>query len=242
MKAQEIMTGQVITVRSDSSLQDAVATMLKHGIGGMPVVDAQGQPVGMLSESDLLRRTELDTEPRRPRWLAFLMGPGKLAEEYTHSHGRIVADVMSDKLYSVGPNATVREVVKLMERHRIKRVPVLENGQLLGIISRTNLLRALALADAALPSAACSDEEIRKRLAQELASTEWAPRSMIDHVVQNGIVHLYGTILDEREREALCVAARNTPGVTEVHDHLVWCEPISGAVLGLPAEPDQTRH
>ena len=149
---------------------------------------------------------------------------------------------MSDKLYSVAPNATLRDVVELMERHHIKRVPVLENGQLIGIISRANLLRALALADAALPSGARSDEEIRKRLAKELASTVWAPRSMIDHVVQNGIVHLYGTILDEREREALCVAARNTPGVAEVHDHLVWCEPISGAVLGLPAEPDQPRH
>jgi CBS domain-containing protein len=242
MKAQEIMTRQVITVRSDSSLQDAIATMLRHGIGGMPVVDAQGRSVGMLSESDLLRRTELDTERRRPRWLAFLMGPGKLADEYTHTHGRTVADVMTDKLYSVAPDATVRDVVKLMERHRIKRLPVLENGQLTGIISRANLLRALAVADAALPSGARSDEEIRERLAAELASTQWAPRSMIDHVVQDGVVHLYGTILDEREREALCVAARNTPGVTEVHDHMVWCEPISGAVLGLPAEPDQPRH
>ena len=242
MKAREIMTTQVITVRSDSSLQDAIAAMLAHGISGMPVVDAQGRLVGMLSESDLLRRTELDTERKRPRWLAFLMGPGKLAEEYTHTHGRIVDDVMTDKLHCIAPDTPVQEVVQLMERHRIKRLPVLENGQLVGIISRANLLRALALATTALPAGNKSDEEIRARLASELASTEWAPRYMIDHIVQNGAVHLYGTILDEREREALCVAARNTPGVTEVHDHLVWCEPVSGAVLGLPAEPDQPRH
>ncbi len=242
MKVQEIMTTQVITVRSDSSLQDAIATMLERGVSGMPVVDALGRPVGMLSESDLLRRTELDTERKRPRWLAFLMGPGRLAAEYTHTHGRIVAHVMTDKLYSVAPETPVREVVQLMERRRIKRLPVLENGQLVGIVSRANLLRALALATTALPAGSKSDEEIRERLASELASTEWAPRYMIDHIVQNGAVHLYGTILDEREREALCVAARNTPGVTEVHDHLVWCEPVSGAVLGLPAEPDAPRH
>lgn len=242
MQAQEIMTRQVITIRSDSALQDAIATMLRHGISGMPVVDEQGRPVGMLSEGDLLRRTELDTERRRPRWLAFLLGPGKLAEEYTHTHGRTVADAMTDKLYSVAPDTPVQDVVQLMERHRIKRVPVLENGQLAGIVSRANLLRALALAAPALPAGARSDEEIRQRLARELASTEWAPRYMIDHVVQNGVVHLYGTILDEREREALCVAARNTPGVKEVHDHLVWCEPMSGAVLGLPSEPDQPRQ
>jgi CBS domain-containing protein len=212
--------------------------MLRHGVSGMPVVDEQGRPVGMLTESDLLRRTELGTERTRPRWLCFLLGPGKLAEEYTHTHGRLVSDVMTDRLHTVAPDTPVQEVVRLMERHRVKRLPVLENGRLVGIISRANLLRALALAPA-LPSGTRSDQEIRERLARELASTEWAPRAMIDPVVQNGAVHLYGTILDEREREALCVAARNTPGVKEVHDHLVWCEPVSGAVLGLPTEADQ---
>nr|WP_314627935.1 CBS domain-containing protein [uncultured Noviherbaspirillum sp.] len=242
MHAQEIMTRRVVTVRRDSSLLDAVAAMLDLGLSGLPVVDDAGRPVGMLSEGDLLRRSELGTERKRPRWLAFLASPGRLAEEYTHTHGRMVADVMTDKLYSVAPDTPLQEVVQLMERHRIKRVPVLENGQLVGIISRANLLRALALAAPALPEGQRSDEEIRQRLARELASTAWAPRYMIDHVVQNGVVHLYGTILDEREREAICVAARNTPGVKEVHDHLVWCEPVSGAVLGLPAEPAAPRR
>jgi CBS domain-containing protein len=242
MHAKEIMTRRVITARRGSSLQETIKTMLEHGISGLPVVDDGGRPVGMLSEGDLLRRSELGTERKRPRWLAFLASPGKLAEEYTHAHGRTVADVMTDKLYSVAPDTPLQEVVQLMERHRIKRVPVLENGCLVGIISRANLLRALALAAPALPAGARSDEEIRQRLARELASTAWAPRYMIDHVVQNGAVHLYGTILDEREREAICVAARNTPGVKEVHDHMVWCEPVSGAVLGLPTEPDPPRR
>ena len=242
MNAHEIMTRHVVTVRRDSSLQEAIAAMLDHGVSGLPVVDDQGMPVGMLSESDLLRRTELGTERKRPRWLAFLLGPGKLAAEYTHTHGRIVADVMSDKLHAVAPDTPVQEVVLQMERHHVKRLPVLENGRLVGIISRANLLRALALAASGLPEASASDDEIRERLVRELALTDWAPRSLLDIVVRDSEVHLYGTILDDREREALCVAARNTAGVKAVHDHLVWCEPASGAVLGLPDEPDQPRH
>lgn len=242
MNAQEIMTRRVFTVRRDSSLQDAVAAMLEHGIGGMPVVDESGQAVAMLSESDLLRRAELGTQRRRPRWLEFLIGPGRLAAEYTHTHGRTVADVMSERLYTVAPDTPVKEVVQLMEKHRVKRLPVLEDGRLVGIISRANLLRALLLAAPALPVASKSDSEIRERLAQELAASTWAPRSMLDIMVSKGEVHLYGTILDDREREALCVAARNTPGVTAVHDHLVWCEPVSGAVLGLPDEAEEPRR
>jgi len=118
-------------------------------------------------------------------------------------------------------------------------VPVVEDGRLVGIISRANLLRALALAAPALPAAPASDEQIRERLWHELNSAEWAPRSLLDIVVRNGEVHLYGTILDGREREALCVAARNTPGVTAVHDHLVWCEPTSGMVVEMPAEDNR---
>lgn len=242
MNAQEIMTRPVLTVRSDCPLQEAIATMLEHGVSGLPVVDDYGLPVGMLSEGDLLRRTELDTEHRRPRWLSFLLGPGKLAAEYTQTHGRVVADVMSDTLHAVAPDTTVKEVVLQMERHHVKRLPVLQDGKLVGIISRANLLRALALALSTPQGFSLPDEEIRERLLQALAATEWAPRSLLDIVVRDSDVHLYGTILDEREREALCVAARNISGVKAVHDHLVWCEPTSGAVLGLPDEPDQPRH
>jgi CBS domain-containing protein len=240
MKAREIMTRRVFTVRPGDALEDAIAAMLEHGVSGMPVVDESGKPVGMLTEGDLLRRSELGTErARRPRWLEFLIGPGKLAAEYTHTHGRAVVDVMNDKLHCVAPDTPLQQVVDLMERQRIKRVPVVEDGKLVGIISRANLLRALALAAPTLPAAPASDEQIRERLWQELNSSEWAPRSLLDIVVRNGEVHLYGAILDGREREALCVAARNTPGVTAVHDHLIWCEPTSGMVVELPEEDQQ---
>ncbi len=239
MKAQDIMSTRVITVRRDSDLKDAIASMLEHGISGMPVVDENGVPVGMLTEGDLLRRTELGTQRRRPRWLEFLIGPGKLAAEYTHAHGRSVADAMSDNLHYATPDMPLQQVVEMMEKHRIKRVPVLDHGRLAGIITRANLVRALALAGPALPAASPSDAQIRQQLETELAASAWAPRSMLNVVVRDREVHLYGTILDGREREALCVAARNIPGVAAVHDHLVWCEPTSGMVVEMPPEPDR---
>lgn len=239
MKAQDIMSRRVITVRRDSELREAIATMLEHGISGLPVTDENGALVGMLTEGDLLRRSELGTQRHRPRWLEFLIGPGKLAAEYTHAHGRTVADAMSESLYYATPDMPLQQVVEMMEKQRIKRVPVLEDGRLVGIITRANLLRALALAAPALPAVSPSDEQIRQQLETELAASAWAPRSMLNVTVQNGAVHLYGTILDGREREALCVAARNIPGVTAVHDHLVWCEPTSGMVVEAPPEPDQ---
>lgn len=239
MKAQDIMSRRVITVKRDSDLQQAIAIMLEHGISGMPVTNENGALVGMLTEGDLLRRSELGTERRRPRWLEFLIGPGKLAAEYTHAHGRSVADAMSESLHYATPDMPLQQVVDMMERQRIKRVPVLDQGRLVGIITRANLLRALALAAPALPASSPSDQQIRQQLQTELAASAWAPCSMLDVVVQQGEVHLYGTILDGREREALCVAARNTPGVTAVHDHLVWCEPTSGMVVETPSEPDQ---
>lgn len=239
MKAQDIMSRRVITVRRDSDLQQAIATMLDHGISGMPVTNENGALVGMLTEGDLLRRSELGTERRRPRWLEFLIGPGKLAAEYTHAHGRSVADAMSESLHYATLDMPLQQVVDMMERQRIKRVPVLDQGRLVGIITRANLLRALALAAPTLPASSPSDQQIRQQLQTELAASAWAPCSMLDVVVQQGEVHLYGTILDGREREALCVAARNTPGVTAVHDHLVWCEPTSGVVVETPSEPGQ---
>lgn len=239
MKAQDIMSRRVITVKRDSDLQQAIAIMLEHGISGMPVTNENGALVGMLTEGDLLRRSELGTERRRPRWLEFLIGPGKLAAEYTHAHGRSVADAMSESLHYATPDMPLQQVVDMMERQRIKRVPVLDQGRLVGIITRANLLRALALAAPALPASSPSDQQIRQQLQTELAASAWAPCSMLDVVVQQGEVHLYGTILDGREREALCVAARNTPGVTAVHDHLVWCEPTSGMVVETPSEPGQ---
>lgn len=230
MHAADIMTSKVLTVAPEADIAAAMRLMLDNAISGLPVVDAGGRLVGMVSEGDFLRRAELGTERRRPRWLEILLGPGRIADDYAHSRGRNVAEVMTQDVASVAEDTPVDELVRLMERRRIKRVPVLRDGALVGIVTRANLLRALASIAGAVPAAA-GDRVIRERLLAELERQSWTPRSSIDVVVRNGVVQLWGIILDEAQRRALKVAAENVPGVTAVEDNTVWVEPFSGAVV-----------
>ena len=236
MKVADVMTPRAITIGPETSVSDAARLMLQDGVSGLPVVDGAGNVVGMVTEGDLLRRTETGTERHRPRWLEFLIGSGRLAEEYVRSHSRNVQEVMTSDVVTVGPDTTLDQVVQLMERHRIKRLPVIEDGRLIGIVSRANLLHALAKLAPTAPSATLSDAEIRARLLAEIDREPWAPRSAVNPMVQDGIVDLYGAITDERERSALCVAAANIAGVKQVRDHLVWVEPMSGMVIDRPSQ------
>jgi hypothetical protein len=203
------------------------------------VIDEAGQLVGILTEGDLLRRGETGTERQRPRWLEILLGPGRLASEYVRTHGRKVDDIMTREPVSVAPEAPLDEIVELMERHRIKRVPVIEGDKLVGIVSRADFLRALARRLDAQTAAAVGDDQIRERILAELAKVSWVPRDGIEIAVENGVVNLNGVILDENEREALRVAAENVPGVRAVEDHLVWVEPMSGTIIDAP-QPERT--
>jgi CBS domain-containing protein len=234
MNASDVMTREIISVRPDTTVAEAIRMMLDNRISGLPVIDEVGRLVGILTEGDLLRRGETGTERHRPRWLEILMGPGRLAEEYVRTHGRRIAEVMTRDPISVSPNTPLKEIVELMERHRIKRVLVLDGDAPVGILSRADLLRGLAGALAATPAAAMSDAEIRERILAELARAAWVPRDGIAITVENGVVDLNGVILDEKERDALRVAAENVPGVRAVEDHLVWVEPISGTVIDAP--------
>jgi CBS domain-containing protein len=236
MNASDVMTRNILSVRPDTTVAEAIRMMLDNRISGLPVIDEGGRLVGILTEGDLLRRGETGTERHRPRWLEFLMGPGRLAEEYVRTHGRRIAEVMTRDPVSVAPDTSLKEIVELMERHRIKRVPVLDGDDPVGILSRADLLRGLAGALAAEPAAATSDEEIRERILAELARAAWAPGDGIAITVENGVVDLNGVILDEKERAALRVAAENVPGVKAVEDHLVWVEPVSGTVIDAPHE------
>jgi CBS domain-containing protein len=233
MHAADIMTRKVLTVAPEATIDAAMRSMLDNAISGLPVVDAGGRLVGMVTEGDFLRRAELGTERRRPRWLEILLGPGRIADEYAHSRGRKVAEVMTREVTSVAEDTPAAEVVRLMERRRIKRVPVLRDGALVGIVTRANLLRALASIAAAAPAAA-GDRAIRERLLAELERQSWTPQSSIDVTVRNGVVQLWGIILDEAQRRALRVAAENVPGVTAVEDNTVWVEPFSGFVVDPP--------
>jgi len=241
MNASDVMTRNILSVRPDAVIAEAIRLMLDNRISGLPVIDEGGQLVGILTEGDLLRRGETATERHRPRWLEILMGPGRLAEEYVRTHGRRIAEVMTRDPVSVTPDTPLKEIVELMERHRIKRVPVLDGDAPVGILSRADLLRGLAGALAAAPAVATSDEEIRERILAELARAAWVPRDGIAITVENGVVDLNGVILEEKERDALRVAAENVPGVTAVEDHLVWVEPVSGTVIDPPPAAAKPR-
>jgi CBS domain-containing protein len=239
MNAADVMTRNILSVRPDAAIAEAIKLMLDNRISGLPVIDEGGRLVGILTEGDLLRRGETATERHRPRWLEILMGPGRLAEEYVRTHGRKIGEVMTRDPVCVRPDTTLKEIVELMERHRIKRVPVLDDEVPVGILSRADLLRGLAGALEATSTAATSDEEIRERILAELARSAWVPRDGIAITVENGVVDLNGVILDEKERAALRVAAENVPGVRAVEDHLVWVEPVSGTIIDAP---QQTRE
>jgi CBS domain-containing protein len=231
MKAEDVMTRDVISIAPDATVLQAARLMLQHHISGLPVVDESGKLVGVLSEGDFLRRRETRTEHKRSRWLEFLMGPGRIAAEYSHSHGSKVSEVMTTEVQTVADETPLEEIVELMERKRIKRVPVLCGEQLVGIVTRSNLMHAMVSMARVAQPAAKDDSTIRETLLAEMQKADWAPVAMTNVVVRDGVVELWGTIVDERQREALKVAAENIPGVKAVNDHLVWVEPTTGMVI-----------
>jgi CBS domain-containing protein len=231
MLVENVMTTPVLSVKSSAPLKDAVAMMLAQGISGLPVVDEAGALAGMVTEGDLLRRGELNTEKKRPRWIEFLRGPGAAADAFVQSHGRTAGEVMTGQPVTIGPKAALGEAVDLMMRRRIKRLPVVQDGRIVGIVARSDLVRALArmLPEAKPPES--SDDVIRRSIEAQLGEQSWAGNDMIRVHVDHGVVELSGMLLDERARLAAKVLAENTPGVTRVDDQLVWVEPMSGTVI-----------
>jgi len=236
MNASQVMTRNVETVSPDTPVQTAVELMLERGISGLPVTDASGALVGIVTEGDLLRRTEIGTQRKRPRWLEFLLGPGQMAEEYVRTAGHKVGEVMTAEVQSISEDTPLSDVVATMERHHIKRLPVVRDGKVVGIVSRANLLRALASLAAGTPAPKPDDETIRQALLAELDRQPWAPLNTVSVIVRDGVVHLWGSIFDERQRAAIRVAAENIPGVAGLEDHLIWVEPISGMAITAPGD------
>jgi CBS domain-containing protein len=228
MDAADVMTRHVVSINADASVSDAAQVMLSNRISGLPVVGDQGNLIGIVTEGDLLRRVETGTMRRRSRWLEFIIGPGRLASEYVQSHSRKVRDVMTPNPEVIGKDTPIENVVLIMEKKRIKRVPVVEGNELVGIVSRANLVQALATLSRELKDAIPGDKGIRERVLAEIDRQPWSSAMAVNVMVRDGVVEMWGTILDERVREAVRIAAENVPGVKQVKDHLVWIELMSG--------------
>jgi CBS domain-containing protein len=240
MQVRDVMTRNVISVRANQSVLQAAELMLQNRISGLPVVDAAGALIGIVTEGDFLRRGEIGTQRQRPKWLEFLVGPGRLAAEYVHSAGRTIEEVMTSDPATVSEDDSLETVVELMERRHVKRLPVLRNGRVVGIVSRANLMDALIERARYTHGPAPDDGTIRDRIVAALASINWTPK--INIAVHNGVAELSGILTDERERKGIIVAAENVAGVRAVHDHLVWVEPMSGVAIQSAEDEAKTQE
>ena len=238
MLVKDVMTQNVICVQANEPVLKAARLMLQNRISGLPVVNANNELVGIVTEGDFLRRSEIGTQRRRPKWLEFLVGPGKLADEYVHTSGRKVDEIMTADPCVVGEDDPLEKVVELMERRRVKRLPVTRDSKVVGIVSRANLMHALASLARDIPAEAGDDSAIRDRIVLALGKERWVPH--VNIVVKDGVAELWGVITDERERRGLTVAVENVAGVKAVHDHLVWVEPMSG--MAFPSTEDEAKE
>jgi CBS-domain-containing membrane protein len=220
MRAIDVMTREVIAVTEDVSVREVAKILADRGISAVPVVDHENRVIGMVSEGDLLYRAETGTERRRAWWLDLVASTNQLARDYIKSNSRSVKDVMTRDVISVSEMTSVADIAILLEANRIKRVPVLRDGKPVGIVSRANLVRALAMTISEPPRAGADDRTIRDRLLAELKAQKWAEVSPANVTVKDGIVHLWSSYYSEQEKRALTVAAENIPGVRRVEDHM----------------------
>lgn len=235
MRAHQIMTRDVITVTPRTTIQDAANIMLRSHISGLPVLDDAGRLVGIVSESDFLRRGEIGTGRKRPAWLQFFLGPGWSAADFVRERGRRVEDVMTQHPVTVAEDTPLEELVRLMEKHGIKRLPVMSGAVLTGIVTRSNLLQAVASMAREIPDPTADDDHIRDRILRAVNAADWRPIGF-EVTVRNGIVHLHGIITTDRARQAAIVVAENTAGVKQVHDHLCFVDGYSGFYVESPED------
>jgi CBS domain-containing protein len=231
MLARDIMTGSVHTATPGEKVKAIAQLMLDKRISAVPVVDG-GAVVGIVSEGDLMRRPETGTEPRHSWWLGLFASGEEIAGEYVKSHGLTAADVMTRNVVMVSPDMPVAEVAELLERRHIKRVPVVHNGTLVGIISRANIIRGLAthkekisallrnFAAKAKAGEAADDSAIRKDVVKKLRDSGLDNEAMVNPIVADGVVHLWGAAGSETERDAIRLAAESAHGVTSVVCHI----------------------
>jgi CBS domain-containing protein len=240
MRAHQIMTRSVISVTPDTSIVEAANIMLRRHVSGLTVVDDAGKLVGIVSEGDFLRRSEIGTGRKRRGFLRFILGPGKSASDFVHENGRKVSEVMTTTPTTITEDTALAEIVDLMEQNNIKRLPVVRADQLVGIVTRANLLQAVASLARKVPDPTADDDHIRDRIIDVMEKNDWCPFGL-NVIVSDGIVHLSGVLTEERARQAAIVAAENVEGVKKVHDHLCWVDTMSGVYLNSPEDDDLAK-
>ena len=221
MKAADVMVTKVVTVRPSDTVRDAAKVLLAKRISGAPVVDEDGRLLGVISEADLIRRVEIGTEPHRASWLELLTGNANLAAEYLKARARKVEDVMTRRVITATPDTPLNDVARLLEKRRIKRLPIIDDGKVVGIVSRANLLQALATTGKRTRRVGkCNDSSLRKELVKSLSEEPWVVVEQFNITVRNGVVEIWGIVQSEQQKEAIKVAAEITPGVRSVVNNL----------------------
>ena len=222
MQARDVMTERVIAITLDTPVTDAAKLLLEKGISGVPVEDAEGHIIGMINEADLMHRVEIGPQklPQRPERWWITMSEAELAEAYKKTQGLTAREVMHEGIYSVSPETDLVDVVEAMERHAVKRMLVMEDGKLRGIVTRSNLLRGF-LAGRAAAETSQSDRAVRTKIMEELRDQAWTTIASNSVMVANGVVSLWGCVSSVEQRNALRAAVEAIPGVKRVEDHTV---------------------
>ncbi len=221
MQARDIMTTDVVSVRPDTTVGDVAKTLMDRHISAAPVLDEAGKIVGMISEGDLLRRPETGTLRHRSWWLRLLASPEEKAEEYVKTHGTRAADVMSRVVVTVPPDTPVERIAQLLEQHGIKRVPVVEDDTVQGVVSRADVIRALVSAGPVeVKPGTMDDRTLREQVLRAIREIDVATDTHVSVVVTDAVVHLWGFVYSQEEREAVRVACESVPGVASVDSHL----------------------
>jgi CBS domain-containing protein len=218
MQAKDIMTTEVVTVRPDTGVREIARLLLNRHISAVPVVEENGKLVGIVSEGDLMRRPETGTERTPSWWLDMFASPEESAWEFVKTHGRRAKDVMTAKVITVEEDTSLGKIATILEHNRIKRVPVLRDGKIVGIVSRANLLQgvAAAKADQTIPG----DEAIRTIILKRIRDETGVRDGLLNVTVAAGIVHLWGGVRSDPERQAVHVVADNVAGVRAIEDHM----------------------
>jgi CBS domain-containing protein len=236
MKASDVMTRTVITVDEQAPIAEALQLMLGKAISGLPVVNCNNQLVGIITEGDLLRRAELATERHIAWWKNLLFGPWYSAEEYVRTHARSVASVMTRETLCIAEDTPLSMIVRMMEQGHVKRLPVIKDGKVIGIVSRRDVLRPLSSAVGDPLAGSATDASILQQVERDLAAQPWSPRHNISVTVKGGVVALTGTVSGYEQREALQVLIEDIAGVRKIRDQLLIVDPYLGTAIESPME------